>query len=68
MKETRLRWFDHVRRVEEMEQIVNKIGRGRPKKTWEETLKFDMKYIGLTADMPRGRNAWKLRIHVLNPT
>ena len=51
MRETRLRWFGHVRRrpvdapvrrVDEMEQVVRKRSRGRSKKTLGETLKFDM--------------------------
>ncbi|XP_052193027.1 uncharacterized protein LOC127801710 [Diospyros lotus] len=65
MRETRLRWFGHVkrrprdthvRRVDEMEQLVKKRGRGRPKKTLGETLKFDMKCMDLNEDMTKDRN------------
>ena len=65
MRETRLRWFAHVRgrpvnapvrRVDEMEQVVRKRGRGRSKKTLGETLKFDMQCMGLNEDMTKNRN------------
>ena len=65
MRETRLRWFGHVRRrpidalvrrVDEIEQIVRKRGRGEPKKTLEETLKFDMQCMGLNENMTKDRN------------
>ena len=65
MRETRLKWFDHmrrrpvgapVRRVDEMEQVVKKRGRGRPKKTLGETLKFDMQCMGLNEDITKDRN------------
>ena len=64
MRESKLRRFDHVRRrpkdapvrrVDEMEQLVKKIGRCRSK-TLEKTLKFDMKCIGLNEDMTKDRN------------
>ena len=77
MRETRLRWFDHVRRrpvdalvwkVDEMEQVVRKRGRGRPKKILRETLKFDMQCMGLNEDMTKDRNTWKSKIHLADPT
>jgi len=58
----------HVRRVNEMEQLVKKIGRGRSKKTLAETLKFDMKCLDLNEYMTKDRNTWKSRIHVADPT
>ena len=58
----------HMRRVDEMEQVVRKKGRGKPKKTLGETLKFDMQCMGLNEDMTKDRNTWKSRIHVANPT
>ena len=76
MRENRLRWFGHVRRkpiktpmkrVDELEQVVNKRGRGRPKKTLGETLKFDMKCMSLNEDLTKDRNTWKSRIHVADP-
>ena len=57
-----------VRRVDEMEQLVKKRGRGRPNKTLGEILKFDIKCMGLNEDMTKDRNIWKSRIHVADPT
>ena len=76
MNETRLKWFGYVRRsrdalvrrVDEMEQLVKKRGRGRPKKTLGEILKFDMKCMGLNEDMTKDKNTWKSRIHIADPT
>jgi len=77
MRETRLKWFGHVRRrlidalvrrVDEMEQVTRKRGKGRPKKTLGATLKFDMKCMGLNEDMTKDKNTWKSRIHVTDPT
>ena len=71
MRETWLRWFGHVRRklvdapvkkVDEMEQVVKKRGRGKPKKILGETLKFDMQCMVLNEDMTKNR------IHVADPT
>ena len=65
MRETRLRWFDHVRRIpvdapvkrfDEMEQMVRKRGRGKSKKILEETLKFDMQCMNLNKDMTNNKN------------
>ena len=76
MKETRLRWFGHVRkrpkyahirRVNEMEQLVKKRGRDRSKKILGDTLKFDMQCMCLNKDMTKDRNTWKSRIHVADP-
>ena len=39
-----------------MEQLVKKRGRGRLKKTLKETLKFDMKCMGLNKDMTKDKN------------
>ena len=55
MRKRRLRWYGHVMRrdndwikkVTEME-IDGERGRGRPKKTWMETVVGDMRNLGLT--------------------
>ena len=57
-----------VRRVDEMEQVVRKRGRGRSKKTLKETLKFDMQCMSLNEDMTKDRNIWKSRIHIADFT
>ena len=45
-----------MRRINEMEQLVKKRGRGRSKKILGETLKFDMKCMGLNEDMTKDKN------------
>ena len=60
MRETRLRWFGHVkrrsedapmRRCERMTLADCKRGRGRPKKNWKETIREDLKFLGRREDM-----------------
>jgi len=59
MRESRLRWFDHVKRrsvaapVRRCEMIVpgGKRWRGRPKKSLEEVVREDLRVVGLTEDM-----------------
>ncbi|XP_050519065.1 uncharacterized protein LOC126893156 [Diabrotica virgifera virgifera] len=66
MREHRLRWFGHVqrrddnhpiRRIAEV-QIPGRSRRGRPKKTWEETIRQDMLVKGINIDMTQERIVW----------
>ena len=41
-------------------------GRGRPKKTWMEVVKIDMKKYNLSEDLARDRSKWRNRIRVAN--
>ena len=77
MGETRLRWFGHVerrpiehpvRRVDQMENRQGGRGRGRPKKTWHEVVKGDLRVNDLTASMVHDRAQWRSLIHVADPT
>ncbi|RXI07717.1 hypothetical protein DVH24_005490 [Malus domestica] len=43
-------------------------GRGRPRKTLEETLSKDLEYLDLTEDMTQNRAQWRSRIHIADPT
>ncbi|CAN6724191.1 unnamed protein product [Malus baccata var. baccata] len=43
-------------------------GRGRPRKTLEETLRKDLEYLDLTEDMTQNRAQWRSRIHIADPT
>ena len=73
MRESRLRWFGHVKRrsvaapVRRCELIVppgGKRRRGRPKKSLEEVVREDLRVVGLTEDMAQDRRSWRDRIKV----
>ena len=75
MIENCLRWFDHIRcrsmdaPVIMMEKIDIEQGkklREKPKMTWMEMVKKDMKLLELEERMVVDRNVWRRRIHVLN--
>jgi len=64
MRETRLRWFDHVKRrsVEAPMRRYKRIniseckgGIGRPKKSLEEVIREDLKVVGLSEDIVQDR-------------
>ncbi len=64
VQERRLRWYGHVMRMEDCSwvkkcqefQVKGARGRDRPRKTWEEVVKFDLKTLGLTKEMTRDRD------------
>ena len=77
MRENLLRWFGHVRRrpteapvkrCESMEIVRSMRGRGRPKRSWKETIKHDLAYMDLTEDMALNRFDWRRQIHIGDPT
>jgi len=64
MRETRLRWFDHVKRrsmdapVRRGERInipEGNRGRRRPKKSLDEVIRKDLKVVSLTEDLAQDR-------------
>ena len=69
----RLRWFGHVQRrpseapvhcgVLSRDTNVRR-GRGRPKLTWEEAIKIDLKGWDIARDFCLDMNAWKAAIDV----
>ncbi|KAG2633738.1 hypothetical protein PVAP13_2NG246903 [Panicum virgatum] len=72
----RLRWFGHVqRRPPEapvrngvLERVGNvKRGRGRPKLTWDESVKRDLKDWNISKEIALDRSAWRLAINVPEP-
>ncbi|KAM1221218.1 hypothetical protein TB2_008820 [Malus domestica] len=76
-RENRLRWFGHVqrrptdapvRRCDHGTEVHGRRGRGRPRKTLEETLRKDLEYLDLTEDMTQNRAQWRSRIHIADPT
>ena len=73
IRETRLRWFGHirrrsmdapVRRCEKLDRPNYRRSRGRPKKSSSEVIRHDMKTLGLVEDMAPDRKLWKVRIKV----
>jgi len=74
LRETRLRWFGHVkrsvdapvRRCEAIDLSCYRRGRGRPKMSWDVVIRSDMKLMGLTEDMAQDRNMWRSRIKIVD--
>ena len=51
-----------------LKQIANaKRGRGRPKLTWEESVKRDLKEWNISKEVALNRSAWRLAINVPEP-
>jgi len=74
MRESRLRWFDHVKRrsvdapVRRCETINIPVGyreRGRLKKSLDEVIRGDLKVVGLMEDMAQDMRLWRDRIKVV---
>jgi hypothetical protein len=72
----RLRWFGHLQRRPPETPVHygvlsqdNKVrrGRGRPKLTWVETIKRDLKEWDIPRDLCLNRSAWKTAIDVPEP-
>ena len=45
----------------------SKRGRGRPRLTWEEVVKMDLKIWGISEELVTDRSEWKLAIYVPEP-
>jgi hypothetical protein len=69
----RLRWFGHVQRRPPEAPVRSgvlkradnvKSGRGRPKLTWDESVKRDLKEWNISKDLAMDRSAWRLAINV----
>ncbi|KAG2627844.1 hypothetical protein PVAP13_3KG264182 [Panicum virgatum] len=72
----RLRWFGHVQRRPPdapvrsgvLERVDNvKMGRGRPKLTWDESVKRYLKDWNISKEIVLDRSAWRLAINVPEP-
>ncbi|RXH85648.1 hypothetical protein DVH24_009469 [Malus domestica] len=57
-----------VRRCDYRTEVQGRRGRGRPRKTLEETLRKDLEYLDLMEDMTHNRVQWHSRIHIADPT
>ncbi|KAG2631849.1 hypothetical protein PVAP13_2NG049401 [Panicum virgatum] len=72
----RLRWFGHVQRRPPEAPVrsgvlkyVDKVkrGRGRPKLTWDESVKRNLKDWDISEELALDRSAWRLAINVPEP-
>jgi hypothetical protein len=72
----RLRWFGHVQRRPPEAPVRSgvlkrannvKSSRGRPKLTWDESVKRDLKEWNISNDLAMDRSAWRLAINVPEP-
>ena len=65
VRERRLRWFGHVMRSNgeinrvRSRPVPGRKGPGRPKKTWEECVKQDLKVCGLSEAATQDRLLWR---------
>ena len=65
VRERRLRWFGHVMRSNgeinrvRSRPVPERKGPGRPKKTWEECVKQDLKVCGLSEAGTQDRLSWR---------
>ena len=74
MRENRLIWFEHVERktlaapVRRVENIIveGKRSRGRPRRTWDEQIKVDLRKLNLSEGLTKDRGSWRRHIHVLD--
>jgi len=70
VRRNRLRWFGHVQRRSDddwvkrctMLEVEGRKPKGRPKKTWMDTVKMDMKPLGLVVKDADDRNRWRRMI------
>jgi len=73
LREIRWRWFRYVKRsvgasvrsCEEINLQHCKRGRGRPKMSWNEVVRGDMKCLGLMEDMAQDRNTLRAKIKTI---
>jgi len=67
VRKSRLRWFGHVKRREQDQSIKRAFmhvvdgasGRGRPRKTWYEVIRKDLKFVNLNEEDTGDRAKWR---------
>ena len=72
----RLRWFGHLERMERDNWVIKcrdlvvpgTKSRGRPRKTWQEVIRTDMRQKNLRPELPQSRSDWKSAININRPT
>ena len=62
-----MRWFGHVERMEDRNpvkesrniEVPGPRGRGRPRKTWAQLIKDDLRQLNSDPGLAKDREAWK---------
>ena len=75
VRERRMRWFGHVERRDEQyagklaDQIKpdGKRRRGRPQQRWDDNVKADLKFLGLTREDAQDRAKWRKLTRMADP-
>ena len=71
-RQHRLRWAGHVHRSTSWTNRCQRIEvagskrKGRPRKTWTETVREDLQTLNLTLDMAEDRDAWREKLRDAN--
>ncbi|KAK9163566.1 hypothetical protein Syun_004468 [Stephania yunnanensis] len=77
IREWRLRWFGHLqrrptnaptRKLDSIETVEIRRGRGRPKLTWDALIKRDLNGLQSSPSIALNRAQWKSLIHVADPS
>ena len=55
-----------VRRCEKLNHPNHKRNIDRPKKSWSEIIRHDLKTLGLVKDIAQNRRLWRSRIKVVD--
>ncbi|KAK9118568.1 hypothetical protein Scep_016661 [Stephania cephalantha] len=77
IREGRLRWFGHLqrrptnaptRKLDSIETVEIRRGKGRPKLTWDALIRRDLNGLESSPSIALNRTQWKSLIHVADPS